>query len=228
MRFQYLLADNDNTLMDFDAAERAAFTETLFAFGLTETEETFSAYCRINKRLWEALERGETTQALLKVERFRQLLQWMDRTDTDAQALAAAYADNLGHHAELMPGCMAFLERMHGRIKLALVSNGIGAIQRGRLALCPFTPLLDAIVISGEIGVNKPDPRIIDLALKQLGCTDKSQAVLLGDSASSDIAAANNAGIASIHLAMRAKPCDQATWVVHSLEEAAALLEADA
>lgn len=228
MRFRYLLADNDNTLMDFDAAERAALSEALAELGLPETPETFPTYHHINKLQWEALERGETTQAKLKVERFALLLKWMGREDVPAETLAAVFGDGLAHHADLMPGCMDFLQRIHGRMKIALVSNGIGATQRGRLALCPFTPLLDAVIISGEIGVSKPDPRIVDLALEALGCTDRSEAVFLGDSATADIAAANHAGVASIHLAMRAKPCEQATWVVHSLEEAAQLLEEDA
>lgn len=227
MRFHYLLADNDNTLMDFDAAERLAFTDALQAFGIPEGEDTYPTYHVINKRLWEALERGETTQDQLKVERFAQLMALMGRTDVDAAALADCFSRMLGNHADLMPGCMEFLQRVHGKMKIAFVSNGVGETQRGRLAICPFTPMMDAILISGEIGVSKPDPRVIDLALEALGCTDKRDAVFLGDSATADIAAANAAGIASIHLAMRSKPCDRATWVVHSLSEAADLLLED-
>lgn len=224
MKFHYLLADNDNTLMDFDAAERLGFTDALQAFGIPEAADTYPTYHRINKALWEALERGETTQDRLKVERFSQLLQWMGRPEVDAAALADCYSRMLGNHADLMPGCMEFLQRVHGRLRIAFVSNGVGEIQRRRLARCPFTPMLDAILISGEIGVSKPDPRVIDMALEALGCTDKRDAVFLGDSATADVAAANAAGIASIHLALRSKPSDRATWVVHSLAEAADLL----
>ena len=224
MKFHYLLADNDNTLMDFDAAERLGFTDTLQAFGIPEAEDTYQTYHIINKALWEALERGETTQEKLKVERFAQLLQQIGRTDVDAAALADCFSRMLGNHADLMPGCMEFLQRVHDKMKIAFVSNGVGEIQRSRLARCPFAHMLDAILISGEIGVSKPDPRVIDRALEALGCTDKSDAVFLGDSATADVAAANAAGIASIHLAMRSKPCAQATWVVHNLAEAADLL----
>ena len=75
MRYQYLLIDNDNTLMDFNAAEKAALRDTLVASGLPADDETCAAYHRINDALWKALERGETTQPKLKVERFRQLLE---------------------------------------------------------------------------------------------------------------------------------------------------------
>ena len=37
MRYQYLLVDNDNTLMDFDTAEHLALLDTLTAFSMPST-----------------------------------------------------------------------------------------------------------------------------------------------------------------------------------------------
>lgn len=224
MRYQYLLIDNDNTLMDFSAAEGKALAEVLQANGLPTDEATLQTYHRINDALWLALERGETTQPLLKVERFRQLLAALNRTDIDPAALGAAYAANLGHYADLLPGAEEFIRALHGRMKIALVSNGVSAIQRSRLARCPLTPLFDAIVISEEAGVAKPDPRLLEIALEQLGCTDKSRAVMMGDSASADIAAANNAGVDSIFFSLRGKTCDAATHTVFTHGEALNIL----
>jgi len=225
MRYQYLLIDNDNTLMDFSAAEAKALRETLRNAGLPTDEGTVETYSRINDALWKALERGETTQPLLKVERFRQLLAHLGRTDCDPAALGAAYAANLGNYADLLPGAADFVRAVHGRVKLALVSNGVSAIQRSRLAKCPLTPLFDAIVISEEAGVAKPDPRLLEIALEKLGCTDKSQAVMMGDSLSADIAAANNAGLDSIFFSLRGVPSDKATVTVYTHAEALAWLE---
>ena len=224
MRYRYLLIDNDNTLMDFTLAEAKALIETLEEAGLPTDEDTVSAYHRFNDALWKALERGETTQAELKVERFAQLLEYLGKSRADGAALGAAYAENLGRHADLLPGALDFIQAVHGRMKIALVSNGISRIQRSRLSLCPFTPLLDAMVISEEIGVSKPDPRMVEIALEALGCTDKREAVLLGDSLSADIPAANAAGVDSIFLSLKGKKSDLPTYTVFSLEEARALL----
>ena len=224
MKYRYLLVDNDNTLMDFNLAEKYALEETLVNAGLPVDNDTVSAYHRINDALWKALERGETTQAELKVERFAQLLEYLTLPRDTAAELGAAYAENLGNHADLLPGAMNFIENMHGEVKIALVSNGISRIQRHRLSLCPFTPLLDAIVISEEIGVSKPDPAMIDKALEMLGCTDKREAVMLGDSHSADIGAAVNAGVDSIWLNPDGKVSDKATYSVKTLEEAAAII----
>lgn len=224
MRYRYLLCDNDNTLMDFNAAEHGAVTQALRDFNLPWDEETYHTYHLINKALWEAHERGEITQSALKVERFARLLQALGRVDVDAEALGEAFARQLSTRADLMPDAVAFLTALHGPMRIALVSNGVGATQRGRLARCPFTPLLDAVLISGEVGVSKPDPRLIDMALEALGCTDKREAVMLGDSATADIAAACAAGIDSIHMT----PGDispRATYGVRTLREALALLQ---
>ena len=224
MKYRYLLVDNDNTLMDFNLSERKALRETLEVCGLPADEETCTAYHHINDALWKALERGETTQKQLKVDRFALLLQRLDRTDLDATAIAARYADQLATHADLLPGAMALLEAMHGKMKIALVSNGVSAIQRGRLGRSPILPLLDAVIISEEIGVSKPDPRMVDAALAALGCKDRTQAVLLGDSLTADIPAAANAGVDSIYLDHRGLGSDLPTYTVTSLEEARELL----
>ena len=224
MRYQYLLIDNDNTLMDFNAAEAKALVDVLRAHGLPTDDETIRTYHEINDAQWKALERGETTQPVLKVERFRQLLAHLNRTDVDAPAIAAEYAVGLGNHADLLPGAAEFIQALHGKLKIALVSNGVSAIQRSRLSKCPLTPLFDAIVISEEVGVAKPDPKLLEVALEQLGCTDKSAAVMMGDSLSADIAAANNAGVDSIFFSLKGNTGDKATYTVFTHEEALRLI----
>jgi len=226
MQWKYLLVDNDNTLMDFTLAESLALRETLHAMGLPETDEAAAIYHRMNDAQWKALERGETTLARLKVDRFRLFLDYFAITGVTAEALCDAYENRLGTHAELLPGAMTLLERAHAAgMKIALVSNGISRIQRGRLSVCPFTGLLDAVVISEEVGAAKPDPRMVGIALEMLGCERKEEAVLLGDSLTADIRAANNAGIQSIWLNRKDDGAsDEATHTVHSLDAAADLL----
>lgn len=224
LRYQYLLVDNDNTIMDFNAAEEQALEMTLQDYRLPSDYKTIATYHQINKALWEALERGETTQQALKVERFQQLLEYLDRREINAQFIADDYAKNLGNFADLLPGADEFIERIHGKMKIALVSNGVSSIQRSRLAKCPLTPLFDAIIISEEVGVAKPDAEMIRIALEQLGCTDKSKAVLMGDSLSADIAAAQNAGIDSIYFCRKNIQKNTATYTVTSFKEALLLL----
>ncbi len=220
MKYRYLLCDNDNTLMDFHAAEHQALGETLSEADLPVTQEVRALYGAINTALWAALERGEIGHDALKVERFARLAARLGRTDLDAAVLAARYTHFLSTHADLLPGAEAFIRRMHPLAKIALVSNGVSEIQRGRLSRCPFTGELDAIIISAEHGVSKPDPRLVEIALEALGCTDKREAILIGDSATADIPAAVAAGIDSLFIGWKGQSCPAATHSVRDLAQA--------
>ena len=224
MRYQYLLVDNDNTIMDFNAAEAKALIDVLKHYGLPTDDATVHLYHEINDAQWKALERGETTQPKLKVERFRQLLAALHREDLSAEELSTEYALGLGNHADLLPGAAEFLHAVHGKVKIALVSNGVSAIQRSRLSRCPLTPLFDAIVISEEVGAAKPDPKLLYVAMEKLGCTDKSQAVMMGDSLTADIQAAVNAGMDSIFFSPKAKTSNLPTYTVTNHAEALKIL----
>lgn len=225
MKYRYLLADNDNTLMDFDEAERKSLQDVLTAFGKPFSDEIFTTYHHINKLLWEALERGETTQAELKIKRFAQLLEHYGWTELVPSEVAITFQNQLATHADLIPGALQFLQAIKPHMKIALVSNGVSFTQRSRLSVCEFTYLLDAVVISEEIGVSKPNPLMVEKALELLGCTDKREAIFLGDSHSADVTAAHNAGVDSIWLTRHGKgQSDKATYIVESLEEAQSIL----
>jgi FMN phosphatase YigB (HAD superfamily) len=69
--FRGYLLDADNTLFDFDRAEREALAETLAAVcPAPPPPGVFAEYHRINAGLWKRFEQGEVDQAGLRVERF--------------------------------------------------------------------------------------------------------------------------------------------------------------
>jgi putative hydrolase of the HAD superfamily len=88
--------------------------------------------------------------------------------------------------------------------RLALVSNGAGDVQREKLSRTPFGRYFSAIVVSMELGVGKPDPRIFQRALELID-VDARDAVMLGDSLARDVAGAQRAG-------MRAVWIDRKLW----------------
>jgi HAD superfamily hydrolase (TIGR01509 family) len=81
-------------------------------------------------------------------------------------------------------------------IRLAVVSNAEGTVE-AMLNAVGLGRHLDTVVDSWAVGVAKPDPRIFYLALERLG-VDPADAVMLGDTPSSDIDGALGAGVAAI------------------------------
>ena len=82
--------------------------------------------------------------------------------------------------------------------KIGVVSNAEGRVEKDLYA-AGYDGLLDTVVDSHVVGVEKPDPRIFHIALERLGA-DAQGAVFLGDVPSVDIAGARAAGVAPILL----------------------------
>jgi putative hydrolase of the HAD superfamily len=94
------------------------------------------------------------------------------------------------------PGVLAQLRDMG--IARVIVSNWDVSL-RGVLDDTGLAPLVDAAVISAEVGVAKPDPRIFARALEVAGVS-AAEALHVGDTAEADLAGARAAGIRALHL----------------------------
>lgn len=83
--------------------------------------------------------------------------------------------------------------------QLALVTNGAPDLQREKIQGANLARFFDAILISGEVEVGKPNCRIFELALEELTATP-SETVMVGDSLTRDILGAQHAGLRGIWL----------------------------
>ena len=226
-RYSVLFADADNTLFDFSRAEAHSFSKTMEDFSLHADEEMCARYSRINDGLWKAFERGETTQPKLRVDRFRLLLESYQLTLDPAQ-VAARYTDYLAQSAFLLPEALECVRRWSAGVPVYLVTNGLSDVQRGRLERSALRPYIRDIIISQEVGAQKPDPRMLEAALHRAGDPDRRDVLMLGDSLSSDIRGAVNAGIDSCYFNPRGTENTSGitpTYEVRALHEVDALLK---
>ncbi len=207
MRYPVVLFDLDHTLLDSDASERAAFDITMRSIDVEPSGEVFSVYHRLNQALWRQVESGAMNPNDVKVRRFEQLLDALGSAG-DPIEMGATFVRGLADHGDLSPGAHELLERLHGQARMALVTNGIGAVQRGRIERLDLTTYFDVVSISGELGIAKPGRAIFDRTLDDLGVEDRSTVVMVGDSLASDIAGGINAGIDTIWFNPRAEQAD--------------------
>ena len=160
-RYKSIFFDADDTLFDYPRAERAALLACLGEFALPVDPETFiAAYRRHNHDVWREFERGETDQATLRVERFRRLAAELGLPGLPLEKIGAFYLEALACQSQLLPGALELVRELAKRFPLALVTNGIASVQNQRFAASPITPYFQSIVISEEVGIAKPDPRI--------------------------------------------------------------------
>lgn len=221
-RYQLVFMDLDETLMDFKAAERDALARSFGDFGLELSADTIRLYETRNSALWKALERGEVNQAQLKVERFRQVFQELGWA-VDPAAFSAVYIEFLSHGIYPLPQAEEVCAYLSKRYRLAIVTNGIAAVQYPRILDSDLAQYIEAIIVSEEAGCGKPDPAIFDFGCRRLGFYDKPAILMVGDSLASDIQGAVNFGIDSCWLNASGKPAPKdgprSSYEISSLAE---------
>jgi YjjG family noncanonical pyrimidine nucleotidase len=194
--YRTILFDLDHTLFDSDASESLALDEVLRRAGVDDPATHHGTYDRINRALWAAVELQQVSPAHVRTARFELLVEQAG-LEADPFLLADEFVAGLARHGGLYPGVRDALDSLAGRATLALVTNGLSEVQRGRLERLGLDDHFAAVVISAEVGVSKPSPAIFDLAFDALGRPSKRSALMVGDSFTSDIAGGRGYGIAT-------------------------------
>lgn len=196
MGFDIVLFDADGTLLDFAKAEETAFFAAFAKEGIVPSEEMFARYKVINSGLWSMLEQGSIAKERLVVERFERLFaEW--GFALDPQSFNSRYLHCLSFGSHLIEGAAELLEQLHGKVRLAMVTNGVSSTQYRRLRDAGIDRYFEVTIVSEEAGCQKPDPAFFDYTFAKMGNPDTSRTLIVGDSLAADIRGGNNAGIAT-------------------------------
>jgi HAD superfamily hydrolase (TIGR01509 family) len=141
-----------------------------------------------------------------------------DRGAALVDELLEHMADALRRDVAGRPGAMELVERLRGRVPLALATNSPRRLADAALATAGLTDVFDVIVTSDDVDRFKPDPDIYLLACRRLGF-EPGEVLALEDS-SAGIASAKAAGLACIAVPQFAETdVAAADRVIDSLEE---------
>jgi 2-haloacid dehalogenase len=193
-RYSWLLLDADGTLFDFEKAETLAVESVLSGLVQCVSEDAIQRYKRINRDLWRSFELGHVSQNEIKIKRFELWLAELEIAANPRQ-IAADYARHLSEQAVLLLDAHDVVETLAGRYKLLIVTNGLKEVQRPRFERSSICPFIEDIIVSGELGVAKPDPGIFDAAFLRMGGPTKERVLMVGDSLNTDMQGALCYGI---------------------------------
>ena len=191
---EFLFLDLDDTILDFRGAERNAIRRTLQHFGLEPSEEVLERYHHINDWHWKQLELGKMTRDQVLEGRFHVLFEELG-IPGDCSGCAGVYMEHLSQSHGFLPGAREALDRLKGKYRLFLASNGTAWVQRRRIAEAGLAPCFEQIFISQEIGHNKPGLGFFEGCFARIPGFDPQKAMIVGDSLTSDIRGGINAGI---------------------------------
>ncbi|NLG81378.1 MAG: noncanonical pyrimidine nucleotidase, YjjG family [Bacilli bacterium] len=227
MRYELLIFDADDTLFDFRKAEKEALENCLKDFNINYDERVLQTFIKINLDVWHELEKGLLTQQELRSERFRRFKDTLNLSFNEV-VVAERYLEYLAKASYLFPDVERLIQKLASNYKLILLSNGLSYVQNNRLRKSVIAKYFDDIIISEDVGMAKPDPRIFELALARVNYFEKQKVLMIGDSLSSDILGGNRFGINTCWLNWKYKVNDTniiPTYEVHSLGELEELLE---
>jgi putative hydrolase of the HAD superfamily len=145
------------------------------------------------RRAHRAIDPGETREPI-----FERLL--ADReTTVDAATVAAAYRDHVAAAVAPVDGGEALVADLRERYVVGLLTDGPARAGRSKLRALGWTDLFDAVVVTGEVGAGKPDPRGFEAVCERLGVAPDG-AVMVGDSTEHDVAGAAATGMAVVQV----------------------------
>ncbi|MCR1950958.1 MULTISPECIES: YjjG family noncanonical pyrimidine nucleotidase [Clostridium] len=195
MKYEVILFDADETLFDFKKSEKYAFEQAILEFNIDYREDYhLKIYSDINTAIWKEFECGLITQEKLKVERFRRLSNKL-KIKFDEISFSKSYLKHLSHSSFLYGESANIIETLSKNYKLAIITNGLSDVQSNRIRKSSIAKYFDDIVISEEVGISKPTPKIFEITLNNLNYNDKSKVLMVGDSLTSDIQGGVNFGI---------------------------------
>ncbi len=191
-----ILWDVDGTLLDFGAAEKVAIRQCFASHNMGEcTDEMLGRYIVINRKYWEALERGELTKPEVLVGRFREFFETEGLPVEHAESFNEEYQVRLGDTVVFCDNAFELVQKYKGQIKQYAVTNGTKVAQDRKLKNSKLDTLFDDIFISDVLGVEKPNKAFFDKVFETIGTYARDEVLIVGDSLTSDIKGGNNAGI---------------------------------
>ncbi len=114
-----------------------------------------------------------------------------------ASRLAARYDAVRIERVELFPETLPVLHALHGRYKMAIITNGFAETHDAKIARLELSRFFDTVVLAGEMELAKPDPAVFHHAMAQLG-VNAAESVMVGDRFDRDIVGAHAAGMRAI------------------------------
>ena len=192
-----VLFDLDDTIFDFKKSERTALTKTLVKLGIEPNDYMINQYSKYNISQWKRLELGEISREEVKVNRYKLLFDELN-INTSPLLATSIYEENLAVGHFFIDGAVNMLESIYNDYDLYLVSNGAKKVQDGRLSGAGISHCFKDIFISEVVGHEKPSIKFFNYCFDKIPNFTKDNAIIIGDSLSSDIKGGINAGIKTV------------------------------
>ena len=195
-KYKYLLWDIDGTILNFELAERAAIRSLFERFKLGDcSDEMLMCYSQINKRYWQLMESGKIKKDKMLVERFIEFFSYKGINADIAAEFNKEYQIALCDTIVFNDDAIDIIKHQKKTCKIIIVTNGTEVVQEKKLERSGFNDIVDNVFISELVGFEKPNIKFFEKVILEVGIKDLKEALIIGDSLTSDIQGGHNIGI---------------------------------
>ncbi len=193
-KYKNIFIDLDDTIYDFAAASRESFEEVYTMLGYERFFNSFSHFLSLyephNLELWALYGEGKITKAELNKDRYSYPLRMVGIDDQElADTFCREVLSRIPTKNKVIPGAIELLEYLYPKYDLYILSNGFKELQEHKMQTAGLRKYFKKIVLSEDIGINKPNPELFIYALQVADATIENS-IMIGDMFDTDIVGA--------------------------------------
>ena len=231
----FLFLDLDDTILDYSAPGERSWGTICASFAPrldnVSAEQLLAAIKQSGGWFWSDPERHRKWRLDLRTARHMVLARALSQLQIDDQKIGDEIADAFTTLREELvqpfPSSVKTLRELHARgIRMGLITNGSPEFQRVKVRRFELEQYFDFILIEGEFGVGKPDPRVFKHGLEQF-CVSPTQVWMVGDDLEFDMRPAQGLGMGTVWVnhADESLPTDGSIQPTRTICSLAELLE---
>ena len=205
-----IVFDLDNTLID----RQRAFTEMLkdrIELTLPEDKKHLKEQAIRDILMWD--DNGTVSRSVS----FKKYCDKYEVTCMTSEELSTYWTTISGSIVYLFDDVIDVITYLKEKYRLAILTNGSPISQRRKLESTGILNMFELSVVSGEVGIDKPDPRIFDVMCERMNVKPED-CLYVGDNYANDVLGARNAGWNAIYLNRLHLASDE-TQMIDSLEK---------
>lgn len=196
LSYKFIYFDLDDTLLDHKSAEVAALEDVhqqLDLFADTTADRLAEVYGEVNSRQWGLYSRGKVNRQQLQRNRFELTLQQLDLDASRYEEVGTYYMQCYRNHWQWIDGAQKAYQQVRKKYPVGILTNGFAETQRKKFEKFDLYESASQTVISEDVGVLKPDPKVFAHATK-LAQVEPTEILYVGDSFTSDIEGGSSFG----------------------------------
>lgn len=198
---KHVFFDLDHTLWDYDRSAHETLSEIYQQLGVAQSGVTIKKFVNtfydVNNKLWGKYNDGLIDREYIKTERFNEVFRTSGVDVARSNEASAYFLKNCSSKPYLMEDALTALHYLSNKYALHIITNGFLDAQNRKLDNSGIQKFFKVMVTSECIDSRKPSPEIFEYSLKEANA-QKSESIMIGDNARTDIQGAKDFGIKTI------------------------------